>query len=246
MQKKYVIDINADLGEGAGQDELLMPFLSSCNIAAGGHAGDQYSIQKTIQLAQKHGVKVGAHPSYPDTENFGRKVLDLSSIDLREALLQQISTFYEIASKENSSVHHIKAHGALYNQMAKSEELATLFLDVLKRLGIQPALYVPFNSVIYNLAKERFTCISEVFIDRKYHDDLTLVSRKNASGLIKTPVAAWEQLYDMVVNESVKTIENTSVAIKGETFCIHGDHPNAVQILTYLKERLNEHAIHIG
>ena len=245
VHKKYTIDINADLGEGAEQDELLMPFLSSCNIAAGGHIGDQASIKKTIILAQENQVKIGAHPSYPDFENFGRVELDIKPLDLKESLLQQISLFYETAHKNNVEVNHIKAHGALYNKMAKDEATVNLFLEVLQRLGITPIIYVPYNSIAYHLTKERYEVKAEVFIDRKYHSDLSLVSRNNPKGLIKTPQAAWDQLYDMVINESITTLENTSEPIKGDTFCIHGDHPNALNILEFLHVRLNEFGIYI-
>lgn len=244
VQKKYTIDINADLGEGAGQDALLMPFLSSCNIATGGHAGDAMTITNTIILAQKHQVKIGAHPSYPDFEHFGRVELDIKPLDLKESLLQQISSFCEIAHQNNVEVNHIKAHGALYNKMAKDEATVNLFLEVLQRLGITPILYIPYNSTAYHLAKERYEVKAEVFIDRKYHSDLSLVSRNNPEGLIKTPQVAWDQLYDMVVNESITTLENTTEVIKGATFCIHGDHPNAQNILEFIHERLNEFGIY--
>lgn len=243
--ERLTIDINADLGEGAGQDDLLMPFLSACNIASGGHVGDQKSISKTIKLALKHQVKIGAHPSYPDFENFGRFELDISPHDLKESLLQQISTFYEIANRNHCTVSHIKAHGALYNKMAKDEATVNLFLEVLQRLGITPMLYLPYNSIAHEYAKDRYEIKNEVFIDRKYHRDLTLVSRSNPDGLIKTPEETWEQLYNMFVNESITSIENTEEVIKGDTFCIHGDHPNAFKILEYLKQRLSEHQIYI-
>lgn len=245
VQRKYAIDINADLGEGAGQDSLLMPFLSSCNIATGGHAGDEVTMKNTLLLAQDHQVKMGAHPSYPDPENFGRVEPDLKRVALKESLLQQISSFYEIAQQINGDVYHIKAHGALYNKMAKDEGTATLFLEVLHRLGIKPVLYVPYNSLVSQLAKDSYELKIEVFIDRKYHRDLSLVSRNNPEGLIKTPQAAWDQLYDMVINESITTLENTSEPIKGDTFCIHGDHPNALNILEFLKNQFTGVGIYV-
>lgn len=238
---KLIVDINADLGEGAGQDNKIMPLISSCNIACGGHTGDRYSIKKTMDLATDHNVKIGVHPSYPDTENFGRIHLKISDIDLQESLIKQISLFYEIAEKYNQPVHHIKAHGALYNKIATDPKTAEIYLKAITRLGIQSKLYVPYDSIIYNLARPQFECMVEAFIDRTYNSDLSLVSRNSPDALIKTSKEAWNQLYEIVVLGEVSTINNTKVAIQADTFCIHGDHPNAVSILEYLHAQLKNH-----
>ncbi|MEX1190861.1 MAG: 5-oxoprolinase subunit PxpA [Brumimicrobium sp.] len=245
MDSNKTIDINADLGEGAGQDFKIMPLISSCNIACGGHAGDKESMNETIDLAQKNQVKVGAHPSYPDKENFGRVELQMRKIDLIDSLQRQISTFYELALAKNTTVHHIKAHGALYNKLAHDESTAEVFLTAISRLAIHPILYVPFNSVVYHLAKVKFHCKVEAFIDRAYNKDLSLVSRDNPEGLLKTPKKAWEQLYGMIMLGEVTTIQNDKIALEGETFCIHGDHPNAVEILNYIHRKLEIHQINL-
>lgn len=237
------IDINADLGEGAGQDEIIMPLISSCNIACGGHIGDEQSMHETIQLAAKNNVKIGAHPSYPDTENFGRVHFDISDIDLEESLKIQLSAFFHIAKLSNQKVHHIKAHGALYNTIAKDEKTAKIYLKAISRLGIRPKLYVPYNSVIHQLAKSKYDCLIEAFIDRAYNSDLSLVTRSQKNALHKTPEAAWNQLYQMAVHGEVETAEETKVKIHADTYCIHGDHPNAKQILEYIHREFSKHNI---
>jgi len=240
---KLTIDINADLGENAGQDDVIMPLISSCNIACGGHIGDEKSMRETINLAALHNVKIGAHPSYPDKENFGRLPLDISDIDLEESLKNQLTEFYSIAKKNKKEVHHIKAHGALYNSIAQDEKTAKIYLKVISQLGVQARLFVPYNSVIYKLANPQYDCLVEAFIDRAYNDDLSLVARTQSNALHKTPELAWKQLFEMAVQKNVNTINGASVKIKADTFCIHGDHPNAKQILEFIHRELSKHNI---
>lgn len=240
---KLSIDINADLGEGAGQDHIIMPLISSCNIACGGHIGDEKSMSKSINLAAKNNVKIGAHPSYPDNENFGRLPMDIPYIDLEESIKSQLDDFYRIAKENNQTVHHIKAHGALYNTIAKNEKIAKTYLNAISQLGTQAKLYVPYNSAIHKLARSKYECLIEAFIDRAYNDDLSLVERSLANALHKTPEKAWKQLYEMAVHKKVNTLNNSIVKIYADTFCIHGDHPNAKQILEYIHQKLSKHNI---
>lgn len=238
---KLSVDINADLGEHAGQDHVVMPLISSCNIACGGHIGDEKSMHETIRLAALNNVKIGAHPSYPDKENFGRIHLDISDLDLEESLKNQLSQFYKIAEENNQSVHHIKAHGALYNTIAKDEKTAKTYLNALSELGIKAKLYVPYNSVIHKLARSKQECLIEAFIDRAYNTDLSLVERSQTNALHKTPELAWRQLYEMVVHGEVSTINGAKVKIDADTFCIHGDHPNVKHILEYIHQAFSKH-----
>lgn len=240
---KISFDINADLGEEAGQDDVIMPLISSCNIACGGHIGDDESIHKAIALAQLNKVKVGAHPSFPDKENFGRIAMEMAAIDLEESLKNQLDLFYQVAKENNEPVHHIKAHGALYNRIAKDEKTATIFLNAVSKLDVKVKLYVPNNSVIHRLAKSKYECLTEAFIDRAYNEDASLVGRSEAQALHKTPERAWKQLYEMVMNKEVSTINGSKIKIEADTFCIHGDHPNAKQILEYIHEMLSKHSL---
>ncbi|RYM33937.1 lactam utilization protein LamB [Brumimicrobium glaciale] len=234
------ININADLGEMAGQDEEIMPYLSSCNIATGGHVGDIDSMQRAISLAKKHNVKIGAHPSYPDLENFGRIRPKISDEDLKESLTHQLSTFYEIAVKNNVDVHHIKPHGALYHDVINDRNKAELFLNVLDDLGLKTSIYTMKNEFLDQLGKKNHIIHNEAFIDRRYTIDLRLVSRKHPNALIENPEEVWEQLYSILYLNKINVISGEVMDIKADTFCIHGDHPNAVKILKYIKFKLEK------
>ena len=245
VQEKKHIDINADLGEGFGQDRALMPYLSSCNIACGGHAGNKKSISNTLALAKENEVKIGAHPSFPDKAGFGRVVLDISDIDLKESLTKQISTFYDVVHQNNMEVNHVKAHGALYNEMVNNKRIASLFLEVLSQLGIEPKIYAPANAIIFSLVNDHSNIVAEAFIDRAYHTNLSLVSRTVPGSLHKSPEKAWSQLYNMVVSKTVNTYDGTSETITADTYCIHGDHPNALKILRHINKEMKNHCIYL-
>lgn len=240
------VDINADLGEGAGQDHAIMPLISSCNIACGGHVGDDESIHEAIKLAKQNNVKIGAHPSYPDKENFGRIPIDIDQVDLLESLKNQIANFYDIAKQNNVSVSHIKAHGALYNTIARDERTAKTYLDTILKLGINAKLYVPYNSVIHKMALSEYDCLVEAFIDRTYNEDLSLVARKHENALLKTPEKAWGQLYEMVAQKEVRAVSGKKIPIHADTYCIHGDHPNAQPILEYIHLKLSQHNLSLN
>ena len=149
------MDINCDLGEGMGNDDAIMVYLGSCNIACGGHAGDQQTMRHTVIMAKEHQVKIGAHPSFEDEVNFGRKEIVVERELLKSQLLQQILHLKEIAGSLGIGLHHVKPHGALYNMAAKSADMAELIIEVMQELDESIFLYVPFNSVIEDLAKQR-------------------------------------------------------------------------------------------
>lgn len=228
------LNLNADLGEMAGQDEEIMPYLNSCNIATGGHVGNPQSIRKTIELAKNHNVKIGAHPSYPDIENFGRITPEISDEELMKSLVQQLTNFYKIAEQCEIEVHHIKPHGALYHDVAKDENKAHLFLSVLDELGVKTSIYTLKNGFLHQFGKENYVILFEAFIDRRYNEDLSLVNRKHPKALIENPKEVWEQLYSMLYLKKINVISGEVMDINANTFCIHGDHPNAAKILKYI------------
>lgn len=234
-----MIDINCDLGEGLDNDEQVMPLLNSCNIGCGGHIGDESSIRKTIRLAKKHQVKIGAHPSYPDRENFGRKKMEIPILELKESIMAQLKLFEAICVEEQAIFHHIKPHGALYNEAAINHELAGMLVQIMMSFpGI--ALYVPPNSVLERLALENHVpIITEAFADRTYNGNLTLVARNHAGALLTDPEAALEHVKHIVIDKIVKTIDGEFVPIKAETLCIHGDNPSALDILKTIRANLN-------
>ncbi|MEQ8910302.1 MAG: 5-oxoprolinase subunit PxpA [Vicingaceae bacterium] len=232
------MDINADLGEGAGNDEAIMPLISSCNIACGGHAGDEESIRKTIRLTQQHNVKVGAHPAYPNRKNFGRKRLDISPQDFESSLRGQLQLFQKICSEEGVEIHHIKPHGALYNQGANREDDVEVMLKVFSELLPEMKIYLQDNSLLYQKAKQHFPICLEAFVDRKYADGNSLVNRSHDQALITEPKEAWQQLYDIYKQQEVTDIRGNQHHLKAHTFCIHGDHAASIDILTFIHEQL--------
>ena len=183
-----MIDINCDLGEGLNNEHLLMPYISTCNIACGGHAGNEKTMNRVVNLAAKNKVKIGAHPSYPDIENFGRKSIEISMEGLKKTLVHQIQALEKIVLDSGHQMHHIKPHGALYNDVAKNESIAFSFLYAIQDYKTKCKLYVPFGSVIERKAKQSgFTIIYEAFADRNYNDDLSLVSRQKNNAIISNP-----------------------------------------------------------
>ena len=240
----HTIDINADLGEGSLNDAQLMPLISSCSIACGGHFGNETTMRTAVQLAKKHKVKIGAHPSYPDVKNFGRKVLPIPKNLLSEAVHQQLVRFISICESEYIQVHHIKLHGALYNYAAIDTPTADAVLEGIMATQVRPKLYVPYGSVLAKKAKPLLPLEYEAFIDRTYNDDLSLVSRTEKDAVIYEPNPAWSQLQLMVENNLVQTRKLNKVSIVANTYCIHSDTPNVIEILSFIRQQMKQ--FHIG
>ena len=220
--------------------------ISSCNIACGGHAGDTSSMKHAILLAKKHGVEVGAHPSYPDRSNFGRASQEMTSEALIDTVRGQIAELNTILKREKTALHHIKAHGALYNDIARDAELAGVYLEALADYKEDVPLYVPYKSEIAELARgSGYSVIYEAFGDRNYHEDLRLVSRRHPKALIEDPHAVLEHIVRMVQHGHVRTLSGENIQIKAETLCIHGDTPLAFEIVSYLSNQLPEQNIQI-
>ena len=245
MSKKDIyIDINCDLGEGIGNEKEILPLISSCNIACGGHFGDFETMSETVSLARKYNVKVGAHPSYPDRENFGRTSMDIARPDLIQSVQKQIEDFQNVLNKENMSLHHIKAHGALYNDSAGNKRVADTFLEAIDSYKNDVLLYVPYKSIIADRAIQKgFQIKLEAFADRNYNKDLSLVSRKLPDAVIQNPEKVLQHLIRMVRNEKIKTLDEQVIKIKAETYCVHGDSPMALKILNYLTVELPKNNI---
>ncbi|MEM7084563.1 MAG: 5-oxoprolinase subunit PxpA [Bacteroidota bacterium] len=243
MVKLSNIDINADLGEGAGHDDELMPLISSCSVACGGHFGNEDTIRSTVLLAKKHGVKVGAHPSFPDTDNFGRKVLSMTKSDLSNSVFEQLLAFYAVCETEDITVNHVKLHGALYNYAAKDAPTADAVVEAITATKLRPSLYVQHGSILHKKAENLLPLVFEAFIDRSYAHDLSLVSRGRPDALIEDPHSAWKQLFSMIDRGVVPTVNSIEKRIVATTFCIHGDHENSVAILKYIHGQLEQNSI---
>lgn len=240
------IDINVDVGEGIGNESELMPFISSCNIACGGHAGNIDTMRNVVKLAKKHHVKIGAHPSFPDKGNFGRINMEMSSDALFKSINGQVDDLVSILDEERESLHHVKPHGALYNLAAVDEKVAHVVVEVMKTITLPVKLYVPYKSEIEKLAlSQNIPIIYEAFADRNYNDDLTLVSRKKEAASIHNENNLFEHIFHMISKQKVKTITGKDIDIKAQTFCVHGDNPNAVNLIKNLELRLKKHGIQI-
>lgn len=240
------IHINCDLGEGGEYDAHLMPNISACNIACGGHAGNAESMLRTVLLAIENNVEIGAHPSYPDKENFGRSSIIISEAALKNSILEQILSLDEIAKKQGATLTHIKPHGALYNDAAKDEKTAQIILDSIAESGLNLKLYAPQNSVISELAKGRIKVHFEAFADRNYNPDFSLVSRSESNALIIQKKAVFKQLSSMFLKQEIVCENQEKLSCKAKTFCLHSDTPNSVEILQYLSSEFQKLNVQIS
>lgn len=246
MIAKKHIDINCDLGEGIGSEEFILPLISSCSIACGGHAGNNETIRSVARLAKLNAVKVGAHPSYPDRENFGRISLLISKQELKESIKEQVDNFAAILKEEAIDMHHIKAHGALYNDLISDVELAQAYLEAIETYKNTAYLYVPANSVIEGEALVAgFRIKYEAFGDRNYTDAGLLVSRREENAIIEKPQAVLEHIARMVHEREVKLPSGKRIRMLADTYCVHGDTPFALDILTYISEHQTMYNLHI-
>ena len=235
-----MLNINCDLGEGLNNEHIIMPLIDSCNIACGGHAGDIGSMIECVEISIKNKVKIGAHPSYPDKINFGRKKIDISPSELSFSIISQIESLESIANSYGVTLNHIKAHGALYNQMIIDADLSNLYLDTIKEFKSKYSIYIPYKSEIENMALKRgFSIVYEVFGDRNYNDDLSLVSRNNENALITNPESVVNHIKTIKETETVKTINGNYKKIKFDTICIHSDTNNSIEILKKINQEFD-------
>ena len=243
---EYCVDINCDVGEGIGNEAALMPYISSCNIACGAHAGNHEIMTETIKLAMQYSVKIGAHPSFPDRENFGRKTMVMPLDELQSSIEDQIIQLRDILEKLGGKLHHVKPHGALYNLAAVDHKIAQVIINAIKNTTDNLFLYVPYNSAIQKLAlKNKLKIKVEAFADRNYNSDLTLVSRKKENAIIRDDNLLLSHLLKMIIEQKVIAVDGVEVAIKADTFCVHGDNPNVVKLLKKITKKLAEKGVKI-
>ena len=242
------IDINSDLGEGAGHDPEIMRFVSSANIACGGHAGDEDTMRETIALAKKHGVSIGAHPGYPDRANFGRESLNMDPLALTEEVAAQIRRLVEIADSEGAHVRHVKAHGALYNQADRDRAIAKAIANGIydDARGAGFLVFAAPRSAMLDAAKAMELRIArEGFIDRAYEADGTLRSRKKDGALHGDPKVAAAQAVSFLREGGVRAHDGTFVPLEVETLCFHGDTPGILDIAAAVREALRREGIEV-
>jgi UPF0271 protein len=234
------IDLNCDLGEGAGHDAELMPLVTSANIACGAHAGDLATMRATVALALAHGVAIGAHPGLADRQNFGRREIMISPREAGELVLTQWQALAEVASAVGARVTHLKLHGALYNMTAREQALAEGVLDAVRRIEPRPILVCLAGSVLERLARGLgdVRVAAEVFADRTYQRDGALTPRTQPGALIEDPVVAVAQVLRMVRDGEVRATDGTEVPIRADTLCLHGDGPHAVEFARGIRKEL--------
>ena len=235
------IDINCDMGEGIGNDEAIMPFVTSANIACGYHAGDEQTIRSTILLAKKHGVRIGAHPSFHDRENFGRTEMPCTPDEVYHLVHKQLMLFKKVADECGMETQHVKPHGALYNMAARDEEMAMAIALAIKDFNSHLHLYGLSNSHLISAAKKfGLRSKQEVFADRTYRDDGSLTPRSEPNAMIEDEEKAVQQVLQMVEQKTVTTTSGKTIPIQADTICIHGDGVHAVAFAKRLHTALHK------
>ncbi len=235
------IDLNCDLGEGAGHDAELMPLITSANIACGAHAGDEATMRATVALAQKHGVAIGAHPGFADRENFGRRELALSPAVVRTLVTEQIAALRGLAP-----LRHVKPHGALYNLAARDATVAEAIAEAVHAVDPGLILFGLAGSELLRAGRSRGLHVAgEVFADRTYQRDGSLTPRSRPDALISDEAAAVDQVLRMVREGVVRATDGTEVSIAADTVCVHGDGPQAVAFVRRLKRELRDAGLEI-
>ncbi len=235
------IDLNSDLGEGAGTDAELMPLISSANIACGGHAGDESTMREAVALARRYGVAVGAHPGYPDRENFGRVPVAMSHDELSEEVARQIRALRRI--DPDLKISHVKAHGALYNEAWRDVAIAKAIVAGMKRVFPPPtdvALFAAPKSVMVDIALNAgLRVVREGFADRAYEADGSLRSRRLAGALHTDPQVAATQALSFVREGGVRAYDGSFLELAVDTLCLHGDTPGAPAVTAAVRAALS-------
>lgn len=245
------IDLNADLGESfgswvKGNDEALLDIISSANIACGFHAGDPDVMAKTIKLAKNRGVGIGAHPGFDDLVGFGRRRLNLPIETIQNQIRYQIGAIKAMVNAEGTTITHVKLHGALSNMCSENYELAKAcyeaVMSVTKEVPIMALVKTKQQDAVENL---KANWVGEIFADRSYNDDATLVDRSMPGAVIADPIAAGSRVAEMISRSAIITHTGKEIKTKIDTVCLHGDTPNAVNIAKEIKDALEKSGITI-
>lgn len=245
------IDLNCDMGElpeaiADGTQEALMKSITSANVACGGHAGDEQTMRTTIEQALQHDVSIGAHPGYPDRENFGRLELKMAPEEVANSVFEQVTALARVAESCGAKVVHVKPHGALYNQAVHNPDLARAIADGVGRWRRDVVLVGLAGSAMLDIFRQAdFTVAAEAFADRRYEPDGTLRSRKHADALLRDPEEAGQQAQRMVEQNVVIASDGSEVHVDAQTICIHGDTPGAVNIAAAVAEALRKGGVRV-
>jgi len=243
---KLIVDLNADLGEGSGHDEELLAIVTSASIACGFHAGDAGTMRRAIETARDRNVAVGAHPSLFDRQNFGRKELAVTPDEVFDAVTYQLGIFQAIAEAAGARPNHVKPHGALYNMAVRDEALADAIGRATAKIDNRLVLFAPDGSALARGAEKHGLQIArEIFADRNYLGTGWLVPRSRPDALLHDPVEAAERVIRMLREGKVKSVDGTDVDVRGESICVHGDTPGAVEFARALRSRLEQEGVTI-
>jgi UPF0271 protein len=244
------IDLNCDMGEGFPYDADIMPFISSVNIACGYHAGDTDTMKRTVELALQYGVAIGAHPSYPDRENFGRTDMvdgKLRPEDLPAIIIDQVIQLQEICNRAGASLHHVKPHGALYNRAAWDGLVAGFICTAIVEADPSLLLYGLSGSEMKAEADaNELRFVNEVFADRTYQDDGSLTPRTQTNALIVDTSLSIQQVLQMIRQSTVQSVNGKEVPVLAETICIHGDGVHATAFARAIHEALVQQHISVA
>ena len=240
------IDLNADVGEGM-DDAALLPYVTSANVACGMNAGDPSVMDGTVSFALSHGVRVGAHPGYPDREHFGRAPVEISAEAVENLVLYQIAALDGFVRSRGGTLTHVKPHGALYHAGAEFPDVARAIAEGMRRFRTGLVLVGPAGSMLIEAGREAGLAVAEeAFADRRYRRDGSLVSRSEAGAVITDPDEAAEQAVMLARDHAVVARDGTRLALRADTLCLHGDTPGITAIARRLHERFRAEGIRIA
>ncbi|EGL82683.1 UPF0271 protein ybgL [Caldalkalibacillus thermarum TA2.A1] len=247
----YEVDLNSDLGEsfGAytiGQDEQVLNYVTSANIACGYHGGDHNVMSRTVKMAAEKGVGIGAHPGLPDLIGFGRRLMQVDPEDVYHFVLYQIGALAAFARAHKTELNHVKPHGALYNMASRDPEIALAIAEAVYHFDPQLILFGLAGSELVKAGRQAGLKVAEeVFADRTYQPDGTLTPRTQPHAMIHDPEEAAQRVARMVLEGKVQAVDGTDIPIKADTVCVHGDSPQALLFVQKLRDSLTKQGIHI-
>lgn len=248
---KGVVDLNSDLGESFGTytiglDSEVLKYVTSANVACGWHAGDPLIMDKTVKLAVENGVAVGAHPGYPDLIAFGRRNIDITPNEARNYMLYQLGALGAFAAAHGTKLQHLKLHGAFYNTVCVKKDLADAIVDAILEVNKDIIVMALSGSYLLQRAEEKgLKAAHEVFADRAYNVDGTLVNRRLSGAMIHDKEIAIQRIKRMVLEGKVTAIDGTDIDIKADSICVHGDNPEAVNFVKFIRESLEAEGVQV-
>ena len=245
------VDLNCDMGESfgnytCGSDDEVVPFITSANVACGFHASDPLVMQKTVAMCKKNNVSVGAHPGFPDLVGFGRRKMQVSPAELKAMVMYQIGALQAFCLANGAVLAHVKPHGAMYNMAGKDEKMAMAICEGIYAVNPQLILLGLAGSKLLTAAKKTGLRIAqEVFADRAYEEDGSLVARNKAGAMITDESEAIARVINMVKLQRVQAITGKEIAVKADSICLHGDSPQAVLFAQKIRSALQDEGIQV-